>query len=235
MTVDLSRFREVFHRARHLIYDPHGFFKSMTPGSDIVYSLFFLLVFAGVTGVVAGLAQALTRLIGLEVYAGFAMGLLSFVLLPIVSLLIALGAGFIFAALCHVLWKFMGSPVSYKTSYQCVAYLAALGPLVALFSVIPLIGGALGIVLVLRYLCIVSEVVHGIALQRAWIVFGVIGIFFVFLSLSSRYAAWKLTQNMEQAAQSWQGATEQMEHSADELRRLMDRELEHQKEAIPDH
>lgn len=226
--------RKIFRNALRIVIDPAGFFRAMPQGGGSAEPLFFLLVMAAGSGVAGGLAQAVIRLSGLEVYAGLAMGLVSFVLLPLLVIPGALVAGFFVAALCHLLWKLMGSRVPYRTSCRCIAYLSALGPVVALLSAIPLVGGAAGIVLVIRHLCIVSSTVHGVALRRACAVFGVLGVFCVVLSISSRYAAWRIVRDMEQAARSWQGASEQMERSAQEMRRLMDKELLRQQGAVPE-
>jgi hypothetical protein len=233
MTMDTSNFSDIPKTAVKVITAPALFFREMPKHGGLHEPFLFLICMAAVTGLVGGLARAVTKLLGLELYAGLAMGVVSFALLPVFYALIGGFFGFIAAALFHGIWKLMGSKETYATAYRCIAYLSALAPLTALLAVIPLIGGSLGIIVFIAYLGSASSLVHGIAIKRAWLVFGCVGVVLIVLSVSTRYAAWRFANNMAQAAKSWQGATEQMERSAQEMRQLMERELEQQKEKTP--
>lgn len=127
----------------------------------------------------------------------------------------------------------MGSGESYETAYRCAAYLAALTPITTVLGAIPYLGGALGLIIGTYYIVTASVQAHGIPLQKAWLVFGILAAIFIIFSVSAQITARRYSRSMEQAAESWKDAADQMQKSAEEMQKRMEEEMEKQRQSLP--
>ncbi|MHC1698259.1 MAG: YIP1 family protein [Geobacteraceae bacterium] len=219
--------------ARKVVTTPAEFFRAMPKTGGFVEPLVFMVVMGAISGLIGGLFQAVSSLLGLELYAGMQMGIASIVLMPVMYVLGTAAFGFVSAAILFVIWKLMGSGESYETAYRCVAYLAALSPITTVLGIIPYLGGAIGLVIFTYYLVTASVQTHGLALQRAWLVFGILAAIFIVFTVSAQIAARRFARNMEQAAESWKGASEEMQKAAEEMQKSMEGELKKHQESLP--
>lgn len=165
---------------------PSVFFRDMPRQGGLLPPLLFLVVAALASGVV----QAVLSLFGL----GGGLGLASIVLDPIAAAIF----GFLSAAVLFVIWKIMGSGESYETAYRCLAYGAAIMPLVQILLVVPYLGLLLALAWQTYLLIVASIEVHKIRRTTAIAVFGVIALLFAAAGLSAQLAARNLQHNLEQ-------------------------------------
>lgn len=226
-------FAKIPQTAIKVVTTPAEFFREMPKTGGFVEPLVFMMIMGAISGLIGGLFQAVSNLLGLHLYAGMQMGVASIILLPIIFALGSAVFGFVSAAILFVIWKLMGSNESFETAYRCVAYLAALSPITTVLGIIPYIGGAIGLVIITFYLVTASVQTHGIAAQRAWLVFGILAAIFIVFSVSAQIAARRFARNMEQAAESWKGASEEMRKAAEEMQKNMEGELKKHQQALP--
>ena len=210
-----------------VLTSPSAFFREMPKTGGFTEPL----IFAVALGVVSGLIQAILGIIGLRFVMGVGMALASVILMPI---FIVIGS-FIGAAILFVIWKLMGSQESYETAYRCGAYMSAISPIIAILGIIPFIGSPVGIVLGIFLIVIASVEVHKIPSQKAWLVFGIIGAIFVLLSVSSEFAARRLTREAtkfqkewEQRSKEMQKQTEDAQKAAEELQKQLQKQFPEQ-------
>jgi hypothetical protein len=226
-------FAAIPQTAIKVVTSPGEFFREMPKSGGFVEPLVFMVIMGVVSGLIGGLLQALSSLFGLHLYVGMHMGIAAIVLVPIMAAIGTAIFGFVSAAILFVIWKLMGSNESYETAYRCVAYLAAVSPITTLFGVIPYLGGAIGLIIFTYYLVLASAQTHGLPVQRAWLVFGILAAIFIVLSVSAQIAARRLIRNMEQASESWKGASEEMQKAAEEMRKKMEGELKKHQQQLP--
>ena len=127
---------------------------------------------------------------------------------------------FIGAAILFVIWKLMGSPENYETAYRCCAYLMALSPVTAIISAIPYAGGIISMAIYIFYVVTVSVAVHQIPAQKAWIVFGIIGVVLALIGVFSEYRARDMSSSMDrwrQVGEEYRASARDMEKSAREM------------------
>jgi hypothetical protein len=173
-------FAAIPQTALKVLTSPVSFFREMAKTGGFVEPLVFLVALAVVTAIVDGVLGIL----GLKFFLSVWAALFSIIITPVVAVI----GGFIVAAILFIIWKLLGSQESYETAYRCVAYLAALWPIMAMAGAIPYIGALITIVL-LTYFCVTASVeTHKIPAQKAWIVFGIIGAALFFISLGAEIA-----------------------------------------------
>ncbi len=214
-------FAAIPQTAIRVITAPATFFREMPKGGGFIEPLVFMVVMAVISGVLGGLLHALTNILGLHLYSGVAMGFMSIVMMPVLAAIGSAVFGFIAAGVLFVIWKLMGSSEDYEAAYRCTAYLAAISPITTVLNIIPYVGGAIGLVVMLYYLVTASVAVHGIPSQKAWVGFGIIVALLMILSVSAQITARRFARNMEQAAESWKDASEQMKKNAEEMQKQM--------------
>jgi hypothetical protein len=222
-------FAAIPHTALKVVTSPAAFFREMPKTGGFVEPLVFMVIMSVISGVLGGLLHALTNILGLHLYAGVAMGFLSIVMMPVLAAIGSAIFGFIAAGILFVIWKLMGSNEDYETAYRCTAYLAAVTPITTFLGIIPYVGGALGLVVMLYYLVTASVATQSIPSRKAWMVFGIITAVFVVLSVSAQIAARRFERNMEQASESWKDASKEMQKAAEEMQKRMKEEMEKQK------
>lgn len=178
-----------------VITGPAAFFREMPKTGGFGEPLLFLMVMSAVTGLI----QAVLLLLGLvpDVHMSVVVAVGSIVLYPLVAAV----AGFVIAAVLFVIWKLMGSQGSYETAYRCMAYVGALFPITAVLGTIPYAGGVLGIGLTTFFYVTASVETHKISAQKAWTVFGIIGVLLIAMNLGGEMATRSAQQNNERLQQ----------------------------------
>jgi hypothetical protein len=133
---------------------------------------------------------------------------------------------FISAAILFLIWKLMGSKENYETAYRCGAYLAALAPITAIIGLVPYAGGIVNMGIYVFFLVTASIHVHNLPKQKAWIVFGVIGVIFALWFLKMEHDARNMSPEMEKwrrmgddMRKEYRESTKDMERSSEEMRK----------------
>lgn len=178
--------------AVNVITKPAEFFQEMPKSGGFLKPL----VFAIIMGFIAGIIQAILSFIGLGPGAGYGGGMSGFSMIIFMPIAAAIGS-FIGGAILFIIWKLMGSQEDYETAYRCGAYLMALTPITVIIGVVPYAGGLISLVIYLFYLVTASIHVHNIPSQKAWLVFGIIGVIFALFFVYSEYKARHMGTEME--------------------------------------
>ena len=202
--------------AVQVVTAPAAFFKSMPKTGGFLEPL----VFAAIMGLVAGIIRAILSLFGVGYGAGYGGGMMSgfgmIIFMPIAAVIVS----FIGGAILFLIWKLMGSQENYETSYRCGAYLMALWPITAILSIIPYVGNIINMAIYVYYLVIASTQVHNIPSQKAWLVFGIIGLIFVLLSIRAEYSARNMGPTVEQWRKAAEETSKQYQQQIEEAKRL---------------
>ena len=204
--------------AINVVTKPAEFFQGMPKTGGFLEPL----VFAVVMGVIVGIIQAILGLIGLGPAGGYGGGgMSSFGMIIFMPIAVAIGS-FIGAAIFFVIWKLMGSQENYETAYRCGAYLMALSPITAVLGAVPYAGGLVSMAIFTLYIVMASVHVHNIPSQKAWLVFGIIGLVFALGGFYTEYKARNMASSMEkwrQMGEEYRESAEDMAASTDEMRR----------------
>ena len=171
-----------------VIKNPVGFFRGMPKSGGFVEPLIFMVCM----GVAAGVVQAILAIVGVGFAGSFFMALASIIIVPILVAIF----GFAGAAILFVIWRMMGSQQSYETAYRCSAYSGGIVPITTVLGVIPYLGAVIGLIWMTYLLVVASAEVHSLNPKTAWIVFGAIAAVFALISISSQFAARKVTDEM---------------------------------------
>ena len=170
--------------AKRVITDPVGFYREMPKSGGFEAPVLFVLAAAVALAVIA---TALSFL-GAGQLGGMGVGILSLIVIPIVSVI----GSFIIAAIVFVIWKLLGSDENYETAYRCIAYAAAIWPIVGVVNLIPYVGTIVGIVWGMYLMVVASTEVHGRQRDAVYLVFGILGAILLFSNLSAEWAARRL-------------------------------------------
>ncbi len=174
-----------------IITNPVGFYRRMPKTGGYGDPVTFMLVIAVVTAVL----MAVSSLFGFgTVGDAMAVGFGGIIFLPIMALFFS----FIGAGLLYVVWRMVGSPKSFEVAYRCVAYAAAIYPLTIVIGLIPYLGSIVAVAWWTYLMMVASMEVHRLPQQTAYVVFGILGIFFLATNLSSEIAARRLAAEVEQ-------------------------------------
>ena len=174
-----------------IITNPVGFYRRMPKTGGYGDPVTFMLVIAVVTAVL----MAVSSLFGFgTVGDAMAVGFGGIIFLPIMALFFS----FIGAGLLYVVWRMVGSPESFEVAYRCVAYAAAIYPLTIVIGLIPYLGSIVAVAWWTYLMMVASMEVHRLPQQTAYVVFGILGIFFLATNLSSEIAARRLAAEVEQ-------------------------------------
>lgn len=191
--------------AINVITKPAEFFQGMPKTGGFLEPL----VFAVIMGFIAGIIHAVLGLFGAGYGGGMTGGLGVIIIMPIAVAIFS----FIGAAIMFVIWKLMGSQEDYETAYRCGAYLTALAPITAVISVVPYAGGLVNMAIYVYFIVMASIYVHNIPSQKAWLVFGIIGMVFALLGVFAEYKA----RNMASSIKGMEASTEEMRRQAQEM------------------
>ncbi|MEN6467525.1 MAG: YIP1 family protein [Smithella sp.] len=204
--------------AINVVTKPAEFFQGMPKTGGFLEPL----VFAVIMGFIAGIIQAILSFIGLGHAGGYGGGMMAgFGAIIFVPIAIAIGS-FIGAAILFVIWKLMGSQENYETAYRCGAYLTSLAPLIAVIGVIPYAGGLVNMAIYVFYLVAASIHVHNIPSQKAWLVFGIIGVIFALIGVFAEYKVRNMASSMDkwrQTGEEFRKSARDMEKSTEEMRK----------------
>ncbi len=204
--------------AINVVTKPAEFFQTMPKTGGYLEPL----VFAVIMGLIAGIIQALVSFIGLGPAGGFGAGTRSALTMIIFMPIAAAIGSFIGGAILFVIWKLMGSQEEYEAAYRCGAYLMALAPITAIINIIPYAGGIISMAIYVFYLVTASVHVHNLPSQKAWLVFGIIGIIFALIGLYSEYRGRHMASSMEkwrQVGEEYRKSARDMQKSSEELRK----------------
>lgn len=172
-------FAAIPQTAINVVTKPAEFFQGMPKTGGFLEPL----VFAIAMGLIAGIIQVILGFVGVGPSGGYGLGMI--IIMPIAA---AVGS-FIGGAILFVIWKLMGSQENYETAYRCGAYLMALTPITAIINAVPYAGFIISMAIYTFYLVTASIHVHNIPSQKAWLVFGIIGVIFALLGVYSEYKA----------------------------------------------
>jgi hypothetical protein len=214
-------FAPIPQTALRVVAQPAAFFREMPKKGGFIKPL----VFTAAVAVLSGLLQALQGLLHLNVARGAAAGFASIVLIPVMTAIFS----FVGAAILFVIWKLMGSQEDYEAAYRCGAALSALGPITTVLGVIPYLGSAASLLIMVYYLVAASVETHKIGSRKAWTVFGALGAALIVLSLSGQYAARRFSSEMTRSANRAAGQSEEMKKQIEELQKQFEEISKNQK------
>lgn len=208
--------------AVNVVANPAGFFREMPRTGGFLEPLVFVVIM----GFIAGIIQAILGFLGLGHaggYGGAMMG--SFVVIIFMPIFAAIGS-FVGAAILLVIWKLMGSQGNYETAYRCGAYLMALVPITGIIGVVPYAGGLMTMAIYVFYLVAASIHVHNLPSQKAWLVFGIIGVIFALLGIYAEYKARNMGSEMDKwrkmgkdTRKEYRKSAKEIEKSSEELQK----------------
>jgi hypothetical protein len=179
----------IMNRMVQVITNPVGFYRSMPKTGGLVEPIIFMIAM----GLIAGILRTIISVLGLGLTGSSMMGAASIILMPIFVTIF----GFVGAAILFVIWKLMGSGESFEVAFRCGAYATAISPITSLISLVPYIGGVVGLVWMAYLMVVASTEVHNLQAKTAWIVFGAIFVVFSLMSLSSEIAGRRVANKME--------------------------------------
>jgi hypothetical protein len=215
--------------AINVVTKPAEFFQGMSKTGGFLEPL----VFAVIMGLISGIIQAILGFIGLGHAGGYAGGMMgTFSIIIFMPIAAAIGS-FIGAAIFFVIWKLMGSQENYETAFRCGAYLMALSPITSVLGVVPYAGGLITMAIYIFYLVTVSIHVHHILSQKAWLVFGIVGVVFAALGLFSEYKIRHMASSMDQWRQrgeEYRKSAGDMGKSSEEIQKQAEKMVEQLKE-----
>ncbi|WP_447969903.1 YIP1 family protein [Nitrospira sp. M1] len=182
----------ILQDVRTILTNPAGFYRRMPKAGGFGDPVTFVLVIAVVTAV----AMAVFSLFGLgTVGEAMAVGFGGIIFLPIMALALSfLGAGIVF-----VVWKIIGSQEPFEVAYRCMAYASALYPISIVASMIPYLGSILGIAWWTYLMIVATTEVHRLPQKTAYVVFGILGVFFITTNLSSEIVVRRMASELENA------------------------------------
>jgi hypothetical protein len=207
--------------AMNVVKNPVNFFQGMPKTGGFLEPL----VFAVIIGFIAGIIQAILSFIGLGPSVRYGGGMSGFSMIIFMPIAAAIGS-FIGGAILFVIWKLMGSQEDYETAYRCGAYLMSLTPITAIIGVVPYAGGIITMAIYVFYLVTASVHVHNIPSQKAWLVFGIIGLIFVLFGLFAEHKVRNMGSEMgkwremgENMRKEYQDKAKDMGKSTEEMRK----------------
>jgi len=195
--------------ALKVITRPAVFYREMPKTGGLSEPLAFMLVMAAVTAVI----DALLGLIGVKFILSAGMALARIIIYPAIILV----AGFIWALIMQVVWKSLGSKEPFETAFRCVAYVAALMPVMTIIAAIPQAGPFLSIVAWVFFYVTASIETHGIKPQKAWTVFGILGVAMYLVVVSAGISDYSYRRRVELQNVQMQREMQEMQKKLDAM------------------
>jgi hypothetical protein len=171
-----------------VITNPAGFFGQMPKSGGYLPPLIFMVFVA----IVSGFLLTILALLGLG-RGGVLTGLAAVVMMPLMMAIFS----FLGAAILFIFWKILGSGESFETAYRCSAYASAIMPITAVLRAVPYLGSVLGLVWMTYLMVVASTEVHGIAVKKARIAFGIVGGLLILSTLSAEITGRKMMHEMK--------------------------------------
>jgi len=181
---------QIIDKAIKVVTDPAGFYQSMQKSGGLGEPLIFMIALALVSGVLSTILSLFGFGMGGMMVAGF----MAIILVPIFVVIF----GFVGAAIAYVIWKLMGSAEDFETAYRCVAYTAAIGPVVTVIGIVPYVGTIVSALWPMALLAIASIHVHGRSSQLSWAVFGALGVLMAMMNLGAERTANEMADSLEE-------------------------------------
>lgn len=195
--------------ALRVITRPAAFYREMPKTGGLAEPLVFMLVMATVTAVI----DALLGLIGVKLILSPGMAIARIIIYPAIILV----AGFIWALIMQAIWRAMGSKEPFETAFRCVAYVAALMPVLTIVAAIPQAGPFLSIIAWVFFYVTASIEAHGIKPQKAWAVFGILGAVMYLVIISSGINDYSYKRRSEMQNRQMQQKVQDMQKKIDEM------------------
>ena len=180
-------------QAIKVITNPVGFYRTMSKGGGYMEPLIFLVVLS----VTAGVVSSVLSFVGTGYRGMLGGGVMSFLFVPIFAVIF----GFIGAGILHVIWKIMGSRRGFETTYRCVAYSAAISPVMAVLNLIPGIGTFVSSLWPMALMAIASIHVHDRGKKASWSVFGALAAFSLVINMAVEEASQDMAGDLESMRQ----------------------------------
>jgi hypothetical protein len=219
--------------AIRVLTSPSVFFREMPKSGGFLEPLIFVVFM----GIIVGFIQSILSILGLNLTTGMATGAASIIIFPIFIAIFS----FVVAAILFVIWKLTGSKESYEAAYRCAAYISALTPITSILGVVPYIGAVISIALTTFFLVIASIEVHKIPSNKAWMVFGIIGLIFLIISISGECTsrklmnqAGRLQREFEESSKIIQKKADEAEKAAEEARKTAEEMKKQLQDTRPD-
>ena len=176
-------------QAIKVITNPVGFYRTMSKSGGYMEPLLFLVVLS----VTAGVVSSVLSLFGTGYRGMLGGGVMSFLFVPIFAVVF----GFIGAGILHVIWKIMGSRRDFETSYRCVAYSAAISPVMAVLNLIPGLGTFVSSLWPMALMAVASIYVHDRGKKASWSVFGALAAFSLVINMAVEEASQDMADDLE--------------------------------------
>ncbi|MEM8496467.1 MAG: YIP1 family protein [Pseudomonadota bacterium] len=203
---------KVIDDAKAVLTDPAGFYHAMPTTGGFAEPA----IFVAVMGAVIGVLMTLVALLGGSGLGAMAVGIGSFIMMPIMAVI----GSFIAALIMFVIWKLMGSEYDYETAYRSVAYATAIYPIMGVLGLIPYIGTIVGVLWGMFLMYNASVEVHKIKAETARLVIGILAAIMLFMQVSGEIAMRKLDSEMERYEEAAESIGKSVEGSIKELENL---------------
>lgn len=180
---------QIVDQAIKVITNPVGFYQSMSKSGGYADPLIFMVVLA----VASGIISAVLSMVGLGISGMMVGGIMAIIFVPIFAVIF----GFVGAAILYVIWKLMGSDEDFETAYRCAAYSSAIGPILTVLGLIPLVGSLASALWPMALMAIASIHVHRRNEKLSWSVFGALAMFLVVINMGAERAANDMEGDLE--------------------------------------
>lgn len=180
---------KLLDEARWIITNPAGYYQSMEKSGGFTNPVIYVAVMGVATGVITAVLSMFSARVGL-----MAAGVGALIIIPLGTVI----GSFISAAILFIIWKLMGSNHNYQVAYRCLAPATAIYPLVAVISLVPYLGTAVGIIWGTLLMIIASVIVHGLRQKTAATVFGILAVLMLISNLASEHASRKMVHWAEE-------------------------------------
>ncbi|MGI9261609.1 MAG: YIP1 family protein [Woeseiaceae bacterium] len=176
-------------QAAKVITNPVGFYQSMPKSGGYTDPLVFMVVLAVASGVIS----AVLSMAGIGFRGVVVGGFMAIVFVPVFAVVF----GFVGAAIVYVIWKVLGSDENFETAYRCVAYSSAIGPVLTVLGLIPIIGSIASAVWPMALMAIAGIHVHRRNAQVCWSVFGALALFLMVTNMAAERQADEMADSLQ--------------------------------------
>ena len=182
----------LIRKAKWILTDPSGYFRSMPQSGGFLEPLVFVAVMAFILGVITAIWSLFV-----STPAGVASGFLGVIIFtPVAGVL----GAFVGAAILFLIWKLMGSSRNYETALRCQSSVAAIYPIVGILAVVPYVGSIIAIAWG-AYLMIEASVhVHDRSRGVATTVFGILAVLMILSNTAGERASRQMAEQLDNRA-----------------------------------
>lgn len=202
------KFEDVIATAKSVLTDTARFYREMPTAGGFGAPIFFLAVMAVIMAVILSLLS----------FVGFGMGGVGGIFFILFAPIGAIIGRFIGAGIMFLLWRLLGSELSFEGSYRCIAYASALYPVSVLLRIVPYLGTVLTVALAVYLLYQASVETHKIQQRKALIAMSIVGLLMLFSNLSGE----RQMRHMEASLVPVQDSMQRTEDALEQLGRSME-------------